>query len=130
MTPRDYNVSMSKQINIRGRLLLNIFSISICLWGPFSWLLFIDYPWNDYHWHWVKRWILLPGLLVAVLTGRLGHGGWDVGIWMLSGFTTAALFISLYMLARQSLSRLILACLIALVISGITAWIAYHGYVA
>lgn len=37
------------------------------LFLPFAWLLWIEYPWNDYRWQWIASWGVMPGLLPARL---------------------------------------------------------------
>jgi len=48
----------------RKRLALSLSMLFIIMYAPYSWLLFIDYPWSDYHWLWVKIWLGLPGLVL------------------------------------------------------------------
>ncbi len=46
-------------------LSLNV--MAFAMYAPFGWLLFIDYPWNSYHWLWVRMWPILPGLPATIL---------------------------------------------------------------
>ncbi len=40
--------------------------VLLCLYAPFSWLLFIDYPRSAYRWYWLAMWPVLPGFLAGV----------------------------------------------------------------
>lgn len=33
----------------------------LVLYVPFTWLVLMDYPWNDHRWYMIRRWPILPG---------------------------------------------------------------------
>lgn len=37
-----------------------------CLYAPYAWILFLDYPWSNYRLMWLKAWPVLPGLGVGL----------------------------------------------------------------
>lgn len=41
------------------------------LYGPYSWMLIIDYPWNAYRLLWIKMWLALPCFVPATLLRRV-----------------------------------------------------------
>ena len=46
------------------RPIARILLVLVCLYAPYAWLVLIDYPWDGYRWHWIKMWLVLPGILV------------------------------------------------------------------
>lgn len=51
----------------RRRWLLSAALMAFVMYAPFSWLLFIHYPWNHERWLWVKLWPILPGLPATLM---------------------------------------------------------------
>src|SRR5690606_20256237 len=45
--------------------------ILLVVYGPHTWIFFIDYPWGEYRWLWVKLFPAMPLMLVAALLARL-----------------------------------------------------------
>lgn len=52
----------------RWRWLRAFLIVAFIMYAPHAWLLFIDYPWSDYHWDWLRMWPILPGLPATILT--------------------------------------------------------------
>lgn len=91
-----------------------------CLYLPFAWVLG-DYPWDDYRWHWIKLWPVLPGLIA----GMLVHPN-DSAMLALSGLATfllIGLFTALGALGRRAL---VLASVLALSGAVLESMLAYQ----
>ena len=108
----------------RRRLWLpSIITTLVTLYAPFSWLLWIDYPWTSYRFYWLKLWPLLPGffpgavLLHARVPDSVEFASWGLG--------TAVLIVALSYLGSRGPRRLLLSALIALAISIPSALSAY-----
>lgn len=67
---------------------------------PFTWVFWIDYPWTDYRWLWVKLFPVLPGLLPSRLL--LGHSAPEWLLFTLAGLITAAVVAIAARLAMRS----------------------------
>lgn len=52
---------------MRRRWLLAMIVVGIVMYAPHSWLLWMDYPWNEHRMHWLRLAPLLPGLPAALL---------------------------------------------------------------
>jgi hypothetical protein len=56
----------TNQIPSPRRWLAAFLTAIAVLYAPFGWLLVIDYPWDHYHFYWLKMWCILPGLLAGL----------------------------------------------------------------
>jgi len=92
----------------------------VCLYGPFSWLLVISYPWNGYRWFWVMLWPILPGLLA----GLPFHPRQSVEFTVM-GMTTMAVIGLLTYLGTKGIFGRIASAVIALAISVPTALLSF-----
>ena len=98
--------------------------ILTCTYSPCSWLLWIDYSWNNYCWHWIK---LAPGLPARVPMTLIHH--WlrydePWGIVLATGITLA-LIAGAQRLGRHHRLGLIIVCLSLLIYGTYNAWISY-----
>jgi len=51
----------------RRRWLIAFLVVAIIMYAPHAWLLFIDHPWDEHHWLWMRLWPILPGLPATLL---------------------------------------------------------------
>ena len=84
----------------------------VCLYVPFSWLVLINYPWNDYEMFWLRLWPILPGFFAGIPF----HPN-DTASFTAMGIATAVLALVLIWLGSPGLRRLLLAAVIALLVS-------------
>jgi hypothetical protein len=54
----------------RRRWIASLAIMFLALYAPYSWLLWINYPWSEYRWLWIKMWPGLPMILPITLTSR------------------------------------------------------------
>ena len=109
------------------RRMATAFAVSAaCLWLPFSWLIFINYPWNNYHLYWLKLWPILPGLIPVGLPAHMMnmHPAQSLG-FIAMGITTLLLLIGFTWLGSRGWIWLIVAALIELSITIPSAFSAY-----
>ena len=100
--------------------------VGLCLYAPFSWLLLIDYPWGSgYRIFWLKLWPILPGFLAGFLPGPLLFHRHLPYEFHTMGVTTVILLAGLTWLGSSRQRRLVTAALLALLVSVISATIAY-----
>lgn len=90
------------------------------LYLPFAWVLG-DYPWDDYRWHWIKLWPVLPGLVA----GMLVHPN-DYWVFLISGVVTVLLVLLLTVLGALSRRVLILTTAVTLIGSVLESCLAYQ----
>jgi len=43
---------------------------------PYGWLVFMDYAWDSYRWHWIRIWPVLPGHVLCFLIERCLPPAW------------------------------------------------------
>src|SRR5690606_29121263 len=65
-----YDSARAARRDCRFRWMVSVLVMALAIYAPFSWLILIDYPWNDYRWQWVIRWPALPMLMPAALLRR------------------------------------------------------------
>jgi hypothetical protein len=95
-----------------------------CLYGPYAWLVLMDYPWDSYRWQWVRMWPLLPGMPVHLLPGvhRLPD---SLGL-VAMGLTTTPLLLLVVLPAWQGRRWLAPVLVVVLLLSAATSWLDYH----
>lgn len=91
--------------------------ILLCVYLPYSWLLWIDYPWNDYRWTWLAMSPLMPGLVPAVWVNAVTRLNSEYLTFPLAVLLTVIWIVALTLLGMRRRRYLIVAALIALVIS-------------
>lgn len=96
--------------------------VAACLWWPFSWLLLMEYAWNDYRLSWLKMWPLLPGLFPGMWLFHPTHELLEFGTMAV---VTLALWLGLTWLGKRGGAGLAAAAVLALASSIPTACIAY-----
>ncbi len=96
----------------------------VCVYAPYSWLLWIDYPWNEYRLTWLAQWPLLPGLVPGLLISS------GVGIMVFAGMFTVAFVVALVLFGTRSRPALVMAALIAIGISIPFALLTYRFFLA
>ena len=47
--------------------------MSLAMYAPYSWLLFMEYPWSGYRWQWIRMWPALPLLFIVSFTRIAKH---------------------------------------------------------
>jgi hypothetical protein len=94
-----------------------------CLYAPFGWLLWMDYPWNGYRLLWIRLWPLLPGFVPGTM---LLHGHVPDPVEFASwGAATAGLIAALTYLGSRGPRRLVLSTAISLGIAIPSSFMAY-----
>lgn len=100
--------------------------MAIAMYAPFSWLLFIDYPWSAYRRQWLHMWPILPGLPATILL-RLASSA-RVPDWVemtcMGVFAAAALLLFTW-LGSRGIRWLIITAILVLAGSSYLAWVAY-----
>lgn len=109
----------------RRKSIVSFVVLLLAFYGPYSWVFFIEYPWNSYHWSWVWMFPGLPMLLPTALV--LDHRGDDLAV-IIACITAPLLLLLLWRLTRRR--WLALACVAAplLFVSSILAWILWGLY--
>lgn len=105
---------------------LSLAVVAICLYAPFSWLLFAENNWSDYLLMWLKLWPILPGFIPGAY---LFHPH-DLPEFITMGVVTAALLVLLTWLGAGGRGRLFVAASLALCVSIPSAFFAYAAFVA
>ena len=114
----------------RRRLLLVAIMMALAFYGPYSWVLWIDYPWDEYRWHWVNMWPAMPLLLPATITLRSLFAievDEAIAIWVTAAVCAALLYL-LIRIAAKGWSIAALVSLIVLVGSCVHSWMLYHAF--
>lgn len=95
-----------------------------CLYGPYAWLVLMDYPWDSYRWAWIRMWPVLPGMPVHLLPGahRLPE---SLG-FIVMGLTTTPLFVLAALPAWQGRRWLAPVLVAVVVLSSATSWLDYQ----
>ncbi len=117
----------------RVRLRISLAVILVCVYTPYSWVLWIDYPWSDYRWLWIKMWPILPGVVPAVLLrvalqrffkmdDALAVEG---SLFVVAGVFAIALIAALIWLGMRSRRSLAAAVVLAVIVSVPCAFFAY-----
>ncbi|MBM4107499.1 MAG: hypothetical protein FJ255_01580 [Phycisphaerae bacterium] len=96
------------------------------LYLPFTWVLWIDYPWTDYRWLWVKMLPVLPGLLPSRLI--VGHAAPEWVLFTLAGVLSGAALASAGWLAGRSRAWLVGVTIAGLAYSIPCAYGAYNAF--
>jgi hypothetical protein len=109
----------------RRRWFISLAVMACVLYAPFSWLLWIEYPWSAYHWLWFRMWPILPGLPSTILLRSLGMRWPDWVEMIVMGLLTALLLLILTWLGSRGRWWLIITALIALALSCYNGWIGH-----
>jgi hypothetical protein len=91
---------------------------------PYSWLLWIDYPWGSYRWFWMKLWPILPGLLPPLLL-RPYVGNAQIGLYLGAIAATLTVVSVGLLICTRSRRAMYISCAIVLAASIGNAWFAY-----
>ncbi|HEY1068717.1 MAG TPA: hypothetical protein VGE52_21520 [Pirellulales bacterium] len=100
--------------------------VAVCLYAPFSWLLFAENNWSDYLLMWLKLWPILPGFI----PGAYFFHPHDLPEFVTMSLVTLSLLVGLTWLGTGSRPRLAAAAIIALAVSIPSAFFAYAAFVA
>ena len=96
-----------------------------CVYLPYAWLLFTDYPWSSYRWHWVAMWPGLPALFpTQFLLGRFSGAVEMAGM----GVLAAVLVSTVVYLCSRSTHWLIAVAAIVLTLSSLNSFGAWHAF--
>jgi hypothetical protein len=100
-----------------------------CLYLPFSWLVLINYPWNEYRLLWLKLWPVLPGGMPAVLVTWLAEKRLSNGVAIaVAGLSTLVLVGSCTWFAQRGRWSTLVAALMALALAGFTSLAAHAAF--
>ncbi len=123
----DPVVLLWRQRSARRRgWLLALAIMAFAMYAPFSWLLFIDYPWNDYHWLWLRMWPILPGLPATILLRFVTHDRLpDWGEFVCMGIFAFAALLLFAWLGTRGKWWLIMTAIIVLALSCYNGWVGY-----
>jgi len=96
--------------------------VALCTYLPYSWVLWIDYPWSDYRIMWIKMWPILPGLVPTAWINAIAQRYLHVdGVWLdgaltvvVSGMFTLALIAGLTWLGMRGRLHLAFAVVITI----------------
>lgn len=88
-------------------------AVLLAIYLPNTWVFWIDYPWNDYRWLWIKITPILPVTLPAAWFFNIME--WQVNLDQLRGFAmlgtvTAGLIAVCYWIGRRSWIFLLITC--------------------
>ncbi len=112
---------LAEPVGGRSRRWAVPFFVSLaCLYLPFAWVIW-DYPWDDYRWHWIKLWPILPGLAA----GMFLHPN-DSAMALVSGAVAVLLLAFLTATGASGRAALVVSNGIALIGCGLESWLAYH----
>jgi hypothetical protein len=98
----------------------------VCLYAPFSWLLWINYPWSTYRTGWLRLSPILPGFVPGVLSSYLHR----VLMFPTMGLAALVLLVGLTWLGARGRIPLAVAAIVALMVSIPSAWVAYRAFLA
>jgi hypothetical protein len=98
----------------------------IVYYAPYSWLLVVDEPWNEYRWLWIKFWPGLPMMLPChLLARRLGFELNEApGLTLLIATGLGALLLLIWLGARRRWWLTIIAAGV-LLLSLANSWALY-----
>jgi hypothetical protein len=110
----------------RRRRRVTALAVMACaMYAPFSWLLWIDYPWSGYHWLWLRMGPILPGLPATIL---LRIFGWrmpeSIEMLCMVAFTALALLLFTW-LGSRSRRWLIVTAIVVFALSCYNGWVGY-----
>jgi hypothetical protein len=92
----------------------------VCLYSPYLWLVLMDGSWDQYRWFWIQLWPVMPGFILALVTGH--HDETTIAAVLAPGaLFLIALFTWLGSLGRPAL---IASGVAALIVSGLQSWVA------
>ena len=99
--------------------IFNILIVTLCIYLPFSWILFADASW-EYKWAYLRMWPLLPGLWftyesfhIFSMNCYIDHG---IGMFVCIIFS-ALLYFSLVWLGIKNWKYLLLSCVISILVT-------------
>ena len=116
-----------KRRRLRQRRIVASLVLLPAMYAPYSWLLFIDYPWNAYRWSWIKMWTALPLLLPASSVRKWIPGDADgTASLIVLSLLVAMLCAGLIFLSARRWRVLIIIAAIVLLLSTANAFIL-HG---
>jgi len=114
----------------RRRWIVALASLLLVLYAPYSWLLWIDYPWSEYRWLWIKLWPGLPMMLPVSIIGRRWLGfepDEGCGLLLTIGMSVG-LWLGLSWIGARGTRRLILIAAIVLALSMLNSVGLYHAF--
>ncbi len=106
------------------RWLSSVGTVVICLYAPFSWVLWINYP--RISWFWLRLWPILPGFVPGMLSSYPDR----ILMFPTMGLAALVLLVALTWLGARGRVPLAVAAIVALMISMPSAWIAYRAFLA
>jgi hypothetical protein len=109
----------------RSRFLWSLAASLFSIYSPYCWLLFTDYPWSSYRWHWVRMWPVLPGLFPAHLLARKYSSPVE---YVIMGLITAAVLSVAVLLGSRGLRWLVVTAALIFLLSVLNSWMAYHAF--
>jgi hypothetical protein len=94
---------INRQRRRRRAWLLSVAVMVVVYYAPYSWLLFISEPWDQYRWLWIRFWPGLPMMLPCHLLAR--RLGFDLdgapGMILMITASAAALLLFVWLGARR-----------------------------
>ncbi len=113
----------------RRRLAWSLLVIHVCLYAPFSWLLWINHGWQGgYRWHWVKMWPVLPGFVPGLLLRNFVNWQEDGGMILVMALATVLQIVLFTGMGRRGRVSLIASAAVALTGATASSWIAYRVF--
>jgi hypothetical protein len=100
----------------------------VVMYAPYSWLLFIDYPWSDYRVSWIIMWPGLPVLLPLHALGRaIGFPDFnEIFGKIVLDVIGLAFWMLLARISSHGRRRLIVLAGAVLALSLLNSWGLYH----
>ena len=95
-----------------------------CLFGPYAWLVLMDYPWDSYRWTWIRMWPILPGMPVHLIPGV--HRLPESLAFLVMGLTTTPLLVLAVLPAWRGRRWLAPVLIGILVLSSATSLLDYQ----
>jgi hypothetical protein len=123
----EFSPALIERANRRRRRrqwLIALAVTAFAIYSPFSWLLWIDYPWSDYHWFWLRMWPILPGLPATILLRFVASMPEWAEMTCMAVLTALALLLLTWLGARGR-RWLIIVAILAFALSSCNGWIGY-----
>lgn len=113
----------------RRRWLHSAAVIAFAMYAPFSWVLWIDEPWNSQRWLWIRIWPILPGISPTALINSAAHVRMSDGVmFLLMGAITLAALLQFSWLGSRGKRWLVITATIVFALSCCNAWVGYQLY--
>ena len=97
-------------------------------YAPYTWILTMDYPWDDYRWMWVRLWPVLPGFVPCVAANSVAPWSSD---WPLFGGMAVLTALILWVVLRfgtRSRRSLVVVTAIVAVLSVLNSWATNRAF--